>query len=118
MKAIGLVFLYNRSEGNPEAISKKFSKHFPMVTENLVTHGLINLPELKEIMDINQIYWAGIKERFLEILENEDAIGKLAWKVFKDFSGKEPFDEVKSLIYDGDTVPWNFTLMACVLYES
>ncbi len=117
MKAIGLVFLYNRTEGKPEDVSRKFSKHFHLVSENLITEGLIDLPELKKIIDMKQIYWAGIKERFLEILEDQEAIGKLAWKVFKDFSGKEPFDEVKSLIYDGNEVPWKFTLMACVLYE-
>ena len=117
MKAIGLVFLYNRKEGNPEEVSRKFSKHFQLVSENLITEGLIGLPELKKIIDMKQIYWAGIKERFLEISYNEQAIGKLAWKVFKDLSGKEPFDEVKSLIYDENEVPWNFTLMACVLYE-
>ena len=117
MKAIGLVFLYNRKEGNPEEVSKEFVKHFHLVSENLVTEGLIDLLRLKNIIDMKQIYWAGIKEQFLEILDDEQAIGKLAWKVFKDFSGKEPFDEVKSLLYDEDAVPWKFTLLACVLYE-
>ena len=117
MKAIGLVFLYNRIEGKPEKVSKEFSKYFNIVGENLVTEGLIELPELKRIIDLKQIYWAGIKERFLEILDDEQTIGKIAWKVFKDFSGKEPFDEVKSLVYNRNEVPWNFPLMACVLYE-
>lgn len=117
MKAIGLGFLYNRIEGNPEDISRKFSKHFHLVSENLVIEGLIDLPELKKIIDLKQIYWAGIKERFLELLEDEEAIGKLSWKVFKDFSGKEPFDDVKSLVYGKNEVPWKFILMACVLYE-
>ena len=117
MKAIGLVLLYDRKEGIPEDISKKFSKHFHTVTENLVKESLIDLVELKKIMDNKQIYWAGIKHNFSEIVSKEEPIGKLAWKVFKDFTGKEPFEEVKSLLYDGNETPWNFTLIACVLYE-
>ncbi|MFX1296138.1 MAG: hypothetical protein ACFFD2_14975 [Promethearchaeota archaeon] len=117
MKAIGLVFLYNRMEGNPEDISTRFSKYFTQVGENLVSEGLIDLPQLKNIIESKHIYWAGIKDQFLEILEDEEAIGKLAWNVFRDFSGIEPFDEVKSLVYDGDETPWKFILMACVLYK-
>ena len=59
----------------------------------------------------------GIRENFKEVLESDDAIGKLAWKVFKEQSGKEASEEVKSLIYDGAKTPWKFTLMACVIYE-
>ena len=43
MVAIGVVFLYNRKEGSPEEVSKKFSKHFPDITENLVKEDLLNL---------------------------------------------------------------------------
>jgi hypothetical protein len=117
MKAIGLVFLYDRNLGNPEDISKRFSKHFAFVSENLVMEELLNLLELKEIIDTKKIYWAGIREKFAEIVNDESSIGKVAWKVFKDFYGKEPSEEVKSLIYDGNQVPWDFTLLACVLYE-
>lgn len=74
MNAIGLVFLYNRIEGNPEEVSRKFSKYFHLVSENLVTEGLIDLPELKKIIDLKQIYWAGKKERFLEILDRKSVV--------------------------------------------
>ncbi|MFX1316311.1 MAG: hypothetical protein ACFE9T_10640 [Promethearchaeota archaeon] len=117
MKAIGLIFLYNRTEGRPEEVSRRFNKYFSLIGENLVMEGLIDLPDLKNIIDMKQIYWAGIKERFLEILDDEETIGQLAWKTFKDLSGKDPFDEVKSLIYDSIEAPWKFTLMVCVLYE-
>jgi hypothetical protein len=117
MKAIGLVFLYDRNLGKPEEVSKKFSEHFAFVSENLVMESLLNLAELKEIIETKKIYWAGIKEKFKEIVNDESSIGKLAWKVFKDFYGKEPSEEVKSLIYDANQAPWDFTLMACVLYE-
>ena len=117
MKAIGLVFLYDRNLGTPEEISKKFSEHFAFVSENLVMEGLLNLGELKEIIDTKRIYWAGIKEEFHEIVNDDSSIGKLAWKVFKDYYGKEPSEEVKSIIYNGNQVPWDFTLMTCVLYQ-
>ncbi|MFX0072268.1 MAG: hypothetical protein ACFFAO_14375 [Candidatus Hermodarchaeota archaeon] len=118
MNAIGIVMLYDRREGAPEDISKQFfGENISLVTENLVKQNLIELPALKEIMDSRSIYWGGIKENFEEILENNEAIGKLAWKVFKDQAGKDASDEVKSLIYDGTKVPWKFILMACVLYE-
>jgi hypothetical protein len=118
MKAIGLVMLYDRKQGAPEEISKKFfGEHLSLVTEHLVKQELLGLPEIKQILDERKIYWGGIKENFAEISNNEDAIGKLAWKTFKDQNGREPSEEVKSLIYDGSKVPWKFTLMACVLYE-
>ena len=73
--------------------------------------------ELKNVLDSKSIYWGGIRENFEKILENDEAIGRLAWKVFNDQSGKEASDEVKSLVYDGSKAPWKFTLMACVLYD-
>ena len=51
MKAIGLVFLYNRAQGEPAEVSKSVSEYFHNITENLVTEGLIGLPESKEIME-------------------------------------------------------------------
>jgi hypothetical protein len=117
MKAIGIVFLYDRTLGAPELISKNFSSNFSNVSENLVLEGLIKLLELKEILDKKKIYWAGIKKDFQELQKDENMIGKFAWKVFKDYSGIESSEEVKSLIYKANDAPWNFTLMICVLYE-
>ncbi|MBY9002505.1 MAG: hypothetical protein KGD73_00890 [Candidatus Lokiarchaeota archaeon] len=117
MKAIGLVFLYDRNEGSPQDVSTKFISQFSNVTENLVLEGLMKLPELKEIMDTKRIYWAGIKQNFAEILRQEETIGKLAWKLFSDNSGIAPHAEVKSLIYEKENSPWGFTLMVCVLYQ-
>jgi hypothetical protein len=118
MKAIGLVFLYDRKKGAPQDVSRSFfGEQLSLVTENLVKQELLGILELKEILDSRSIYWAGIKENFKEILDNDDAIGKLAWKVFKDQSGKDASEEVKSLVYDGLKVPWHFTLMVCVLYK-
>ncbi len=117
MKSIGLVFLYNRNLGAPDEMAKKFSKYFTNVSENIVLEKLVQLTDLKEIMDKKRIYWAGIKENFSDVINDEDIIGKLAWKVFKDNSNIEALDEVKSLIYDGDKAPWNFPLMVCVLYQ-
>jgi len=117
MQAIGLVFLYDRNIGKPEDISKRFSSHFANVGENLVLEGLLDLPTFKEIMDTKRIYWGGIKENFLELLDDDDAIGKLAWKVFVDNSKIEPSEEVKILIYQKQSTPWNFSLMVCVLYK-
>ena len=117
MKSIGIVFLYNRSLGSPDEMASKFSKYFANVSENIVLEKLVQLNDLKEIIDKKRIYWAGIKEKFSDILNDEEIIGKLAWKVFKDHSNIEASDEVKSLIYDGNKVPWNFPLMVCVLYQ-
>jgi hypothetical protein len=117
MKSIGLVFLYDRNLGAPDDVSKKFSEFFSFVSENLVLEGLVELPKLKEIIDSRKIYWAGIKQNFDTILEDHDAIGKIAWKVFSDYSGIEPSEEVKSLVYGSDKAPWKFTLLVCVLYE-
>jgi hypothetical protein len=117
MKAIGIVFLYDRTLGTPELVSKNFSSHFSNVSENLVLEGLLELPDLKFILDNKNIYWAGIKENFQEIQKNENMIGKLAWRIFKDYSGIESSEEVKSLIYETNNSPWNFTLMVCVLFK-
>ncbi len=117
MKSIGIVFLYNRNLGSPDEMGSKFSKYFTNVSENIVLEKLVQLNDLKEIMDKKRIYWAGIKENFSDILNDEGIIGKLSWKVFKDHSNIEASDEVKSLIYSGDKVPWNFPLIVCVLYQ-
>jgi len=117
LKAIGIVFLYNRKLGAPEEMARNFSEHFTTVSENIVLEKLVQLADLKEILDNLKIYWAGIKENFDDITNNEELIGKLAWKVFKDHSSVEPSDEVKSLIYNGDKVAWNFPLIVCVLYQ-
>jgi hypothetical protein len=118
MKAIGIVFLYDRKEGPPEEISKKFAgSNFASVTENLVKEGLIDLIDLKDIIDSKIIYWAGIKKDFNKVLDDKDAIGSFAWRVFKHYTEKDASEDIKSLIYDGSDVPWNFTLMTCVIYE-
>ena len=117
MNANGIVFLYNRNIGNPQEVSKSFSKYFSKVTENLVSQHLLGIVELKEIIDLKRIFWGGIRENFTELLSNEELIGQVAWKVFKENSGIEPSDEVKILIYDDKKVPWNFTLMVCVIYK-
>jgi hypothetical protein len=117
MEAIGIVFLYNRKLGNPEDMSENFIEYFSGVSENLVGEQLLSLIDLKNILDSKRIYWAGIKENFSEIKESNEMIGKLAWKVFSDFSGIEPSEEVKSLIYEKSDAPWNFTLMVCVCYK-
>jgi len=117
MRAIGIVFLYDRIIGEPKEISKQFSKYFSDVGENLVLEGLMDLTALKEILDMNRIYWGGIKQNFRELLNDDDTIGKVAWKVFFDNSRLEPSEEVKSLIYEKENAPWNYSLMVCVLYE-
>ena len=117
MKAIGLVMLYDRRLGAPGKVSTEFNEFFPQVTENLVKEDLMELPELKEILDAKRIFWGGIKENFKEMLANEQSIGKLAWQVFHSHTDEEASDEVKSLIYDGSQAPWEFTIAVCVLYE-
>ena len=117
MRAIGIVLLYDRNIGEPQEISKQFSKHFSDVGENLVLEGLMDLTTLKEILDMKKVYWGGIRENFIELLNDDDSIGKIAWKVFFDNSKIEPSEEVKSIIYEKQNSPWNFSLMACVLYE-
>ncbi len=117
MKAIGIAFLYDRNLGTPEEISKKFSEYFPNVNENIVLEGLMDLVQLKEIMDAKRIFWAGVKENFDDIMENGDLIGDLAWNVFKKHANMEPSEDIKSLIYKGSEAPWKFNLIACILYK-
>ncbi|HEY0088999.1 MAG TPA: hypothetical protein VGB37_09150 [Candidatus Lokiarchaeia archaeon] len=117
MVAVGIVFLYNRKEGSPEEVSKKFSKHFSDITENLVKEDLLNLVELKEIMDTKPIYWGGIKKDFNKMLNDNEAIGAFAWNLFKGFTKKEASEDVEVLIYDGLKAPWGFTILVCVLYQ-
>ena len=117
MSAIGIVFLYNREIGKPQEISKNFSTYFSNITENLVKQDLLGIVELKEIIDSKRIYWGGIIENFNEFFNNEESIGQVAWKVFKENSEIEPSDDVKVLIYDEKKSPWNFTLMVCVVYN-
>ena len=87
MEAVGIIFLYNRKLGTPEEMSKSFIDYFSGVSENLVGEHLLSLVDLKNILESKRIFWAGIKENFSEIKENNELIGKLAWKVFSDFSG-------------------------------
>ncbi|MHA1148141.1 MAG: hypothetical protein ACTSR8_07830 [Promethearchaeota archaeon] len=117
MEAIGLVFLYNRQQGEPTEISKMMSEYFAGITEHLVTEGLMGLNDLKKIMDNKYIYWGGIKENFSQLLDQEEKIGGIAIELFESYSGEKAQDEVKSLIYDGEQAPWGFTLIACVLYK-
>ena len=117
LKAIGIVFLYDRNEGGPETISKKFSNHFSSVSENLVSEKLLGLTDLKKIMDHQRIYFGGIRDRFSEIMEDESAFGRVAWKIFHDNSGIEPSEDVKSLIFEGKDAPWEFSLIVNVIYK-
>lgn len=117
MKAVGLVFLYDRNLGEPEVVSKDFSEFFSGVSENLVKEGLMALHDLKRIIDNQLIFWGGIKENFEQITEDDEAIGKLAWQVFTSNSKVGISEEVRSLVYDGSKAPWEFTLMACVVYK-
>lgn len=116
-KAIGIVFLYNKEKGGPKKVSTQLSDYFSDITQNLVNQDLLDLPDLKEIMDEKKIYFGGIKKDFEEILNDNEAIVNIAWEVFNRHTGIEASDEVKVLVYDGDQAPWNFTLMACVLYQ-
>lgn len=117
MEPLGIVFLFNMDEGNPEEVSKEFGEHFPSVTENLVRENLLELAELKEIIDNKKIFWGGIKKDFDKVVQNNDMIGDLAWKVFKKHTDIEASEDVRCLIYDGAQAPWNFTLMSCVMYK-
>ena len=117
MKALGIVFLYDRTLGVPDEVARNFSEHFTMVSENIVLENLVELHDLKEIMDKNRIYWGGIKKNFDIVINDEETIGKLAWRLFKDHSSLDALDEAKTLVYNGDKVPWGFPLMVCVLYQ-
>ncbi|TFF93965.1 MAG: hypothetical protein EU543_02365 [Promethearchaeota archaeon] len=117
MDPIGIVFLFNMDEGSPEEVSKKFSDYFSSVTENLVRENLLELAQLKEIIDEKKIFWGGIKKDFEKVVENTDMIGELALQVFKKHTEIEGSEDVHCLIYDGSQAPWNFTLMSCVVYK-
>ena len=117
MKAIGMVFLYDREIGSPEEVSKDFSKYFASVNENLVLNNVLNLVDLKEILDEHRIYWAGIKDIFLEVINNDELMGSIAWKVFVDKSGIKPSDQINVVFYDKNEVPWKFSLLTCIFYE-
>ena len=118
MKPIGIVILYDRKEGAPEELASKFvGEFFTQVSENLVKEKTLNIGDIKEILDSKFIFYGGIKESFKELVNNPEGIGQIAWNVFNDHTGKEPMDEVKIIIFDGDKVPWNHTIVACVVYE-
>jgi hypothetical protein len=51
------------------------------------------------------------------VVENPEMIGELAWRVFKNHTEIEASEDVRVLIYNGEDVPWGFTLLACVIYE-
>ncbi len=117
MKAIGIVFLFDKKVGSPEDISKQFSKYFSNVSENFVKEGLMDLVELKSILDSKKIFWGGIKEDFENLLKNDELIGDLAWNVFKKHVNIEAAEDIRTLIYQASDAPWGFTLIANVLYE-
>jgi hypothetical protein len=119
MKPIGIVILYDRKEGTPEELASKFAvEFFSQVTENLVKARALDIGDIKIVLDLKQVYYGGIKESFNELVENPDELGKIAWKVFNNHTGKEPIDDVKLVIFEGDKVPWNHTIAACVVYEN
>lgn len=117
MNAIGIVFLYDRKLGPPEEMAGKFKDNFSQITENLVSEGLLDLPELKKIIDAQKIFWAGVRENFTEILSDSETIGKLSWMTFKNHTNIEAGDDIKSLIYDEGLAPWGHALITSVLYE-
>ncbi len=119
MAALGIVFLYDRGQGPPEEVSKDFAENFPLITGNLDRKELLTSPEVKTIIDNSEtsIFWAGIKQNFKELLQDNEMIGNLAVQVFNNHTGKEPSEDVKSLIYDGKLSPWKFDLIVCVLSE-
>ena len=117
MKAIGIVFLYDRVMGSPDVVAKEFSQYFPSITEDLMNSKVLDLAELKDIMDSNKIYWGGIKEDFKSFLKDEPSIGGIAINVFEQNSNLEVSDEIKTLIYNGEKAPWKFDIVVCVLYK-
>jgi len=117
MGASGIVFLFDMEEGQPDDVSTKFSEYFSGVSENLVREELLELVELKEIIDSKRIFWGGIKKDFSTVVENPDMIADLAWKVFKKHTEEEASEDVRVIIYDSSDAPWGFTLLACVLYD-
>ncbi len=118
MKPIGIVILYDRNEGPPEEIASKLAgESFSQVTENLVMERTLDVGDIKVVLDAKQLFYGGIKEGFNELVNNPDGLGQIAWKVFNNHTGKEPLDDVKMVIFDGEKVPWKLTIVACVVYE-
>ena len=119
LKPIGIVILYDRKEGTPEELSSKFAaEFFSQVSENVIKEKMLSLGEMKELLDSKMLFYGGIKEKFDEFTNNPEVLGQIAWKVFYDHTGKEPIDDVKLVIFNGDNVPWNHSIAACVLYDS
>ena len=118
MKPVGIVILYDRKEGAPEEVASKFAgEFFSMITENLVKEKMLEISNIKEILDSKLIYYGGIKDNINDFIANPETLGQIAWKVFNTHAGKEPLDEVKLIIFEGNKVPWNHTIAACVVYE-
>jgi len=117
MKAIGIVFLYDRVMGAPDTVSKEFSEYFPGISEDLVKSKLLNLLELKTLLESKMVFWGGVTEKFYEFLDDEVVLGSIAIKVFENHSPQKAGDEVKCLIYDREKTPWKFTIAVCVVYN-
>jgi hypothetical protein len=119
MKPIGIVILYDRKEGAPEELSTKFvGDFFAQITENLVKERTLDIGDIKEVLDSKQLFFGGIRESFNDFVDNPEGLGKIAWKVFNNHTGKEPIDDVKMVIFDGEKVPWKHTIAACVVYDN
>ena len=119
MKPIGIVILYDRNEGAPEEMAAKFAGvFFSQVTENIVKERMLDIGDIKDILDSKTVYYGGIKESFKELESSPEGLGQIAWKVFNNHTGKEPLDDVKMVIFEGDKVPWNHTIVACVVYDN
>lgn len=119
MIPIGIVILYDRKEGAPEEMASKLAgEFFSQITENIVKERMLEIGDIKDILDSKLIYYGGIKESFKKLLDNPERLGQIAWKVFNNHTGKEPIDDVKMVIFDGQKVPWNHTIVACVVYDN
>jgi len=117
MNAIGIVILYDRVMGDPEVVAKEFSEYFPGISEDLVKSKLLEISELKTILESKRVFWGGVKEKFYEFLDNYDFLGILAKEVFEKHSPLKAADEIKCLIYDREQVSWKFTIAVLVLYS-
>jgi len=119
LKPIGIVILYDRKQGAPEELSSKFAgEFFSQVTENLLSQKLLEMGDIKEFLESKLIFYGGIKDDFDGLVYNPDSLGQIAWKVFNNHTKKEPIDDVKMLIFDGEQVPWEHTIAACVIYDN
>ena len=119
MKPIGIVILYDRKEGAPEEMASKFAgDYFSQITENILKERMLEIGDIKDILDSKLIYYGGIKESFRELLDNPEGLGQIAWKVYNNHTGREPTDDMKMVIFEGDKVPWNHTIAACVVYDN